>query len=335
MSKTTQALIQQLTDEQFLLYKSYVDEHERSAQLTDRQKRELLEDILCRPYMDLLCDWAFKHVFGHDKESLMMLLRDLLPLDIVDIEYESNEIDRLHADAKASTLDVVCKLADGEKVIVEMQQEHRNDFHDRMFFYGAASATEPVRSGEDYVGIRTVYLICFMNFMLKHTVCPKDKLIFVYEFQEQETGEPFGEHPYLSVRLCELPRLAKSDMSEMSLVEQWFHLLKNMRTFALNPKGVPSRYHRILERARLSGISEEDRQQYLKNMLTEYDKRMYTQGGYKLGFNDGVEKGREEGKAEERAERNIEIARMMLADKKPMDEIVKYSGLTEEQIKTL
>ena len=70
-------------------------------------------------------------------------------------------------------------------------------------------------------------------------------------------------------------------------------------------------------------------------MLTEYDKRMYTQGGYKLGFNDGVEKGREEGKAEERAERNIIIAKMMLADKEPMEKIVKYSGLTEEQIKAL
>ena len=167
--------------------------------------------------------------------------------------------------------------------------------------------------------------------MLKHTVCPKDKLIFVYEFQEQETGEPFGEHPYFSVRLCELPRLAKSDMYEMSLVEQWFHLLKNMRTFALNPKGVPSRYHRILERARLSGISEEDRQQYLKNMLSEYDKRMYTQGGYKLGFNDGVEKGREEGESN----RTITIAKKLLEMGLEPSVIAQATELSEEEIKAL
>ena len=30
-----------------------------------------------------------------------------------------------------------------------------------------------------------------------------------------------------------------------------------------------------------------------------------------------------------------ETAQRMLADKKPMEEIVKYSGLTEEQIKAL
>lgn len=39
--------------------------------------------------------------------------------------------------------------------------------------------------------------------------------------------------------------------------EEWFYLLIIMRTFALNPKGVPSCYHRILERARLAGLTEE------------------------------------------------------------------------------
>jgi hypothetical protein len=36
-----------------------------------------------------------------------------------------------------------------------------------------------------------------------------------------------------------------------------------------------------------------------------------------------------------KAERDIEIAKMMLADKEPMEKIMKYSGLTEEQIKAL
>jgi predicted transposase/invertase (TIGR01784 family) len=340
MSKTTIAtLAQQLTDEDFLLYRSMVDEHERCAALSDLQKRELLEGILCRPYMDLLCDWAFKHVFGHDKEALMMLLRDILQLDIIDLEYDANEIDRTHADAKAATMDVVCQLANGDRVIVEMQREWRDDFRERMFFYGSASSIEPVKRGGDYTDIRTVYLICFSNFVLKHTVCPKDKLIFVYEFLERETGEPYGEHPYFSIHLCELPRLAKSDMSEMNPVEQWFHLLKNIRTFALNPKGIPSRYHRVLKSAQLAHISDEDKQKYLKSMLTEYDEKMISQGNYKLGFSDGeevgIQKGRAEGRAEGKAERNVELAKEMLADNEPMQKIIKFSHLTEEQIKAL
>ena len=326
---------QQLTEEQYALYKTYVEEHERYASLSEKQKRELIEDILCRPYMDLLCDWAFKHVFGHDKEALMMLLRDLLPLDIVDIEYDSNEIDRMRADAKASTMDVVCRLASGERVIVEMQQEYRGDFHDRMFFYGAASCIESVKSGNEYSGIRTVYLICFANFVLKHTVCPKDKLIFVYDFLEQETGEPYGEHAYFSVRLCELPRLIKSDMSEMNPVEHWFYLLKNMRTFALNPKGVPSRYHRILKSAQMNGITEEDRQKYLKNMLTKYDEEMISRGNYKRGFDDGMEKGIEKGSEEGREEERRKNAANLKNLGVDIAIIAQATGLTVAQVEAL
>ena len=320
MSKTTiKTLTQQLTDEQFLLYRKMVDEHERYATLSEQQKRELLENILCRPYMDLLCDWAFKHVFGHDKEALMMLLHDLLPLDIIDIEYESNELDRLHADAKASTMDVVCKLASNERVIVEMQHELRKDFHNRMFFYGAASSIEPVKRGGDYSRIRSVYLICFTDYILKHTICPKDKLVFVYDFLEQETGEPYGDHPYFSIRFCELPRLVKTDMSEMTLVEQWFHLLKNIRTFALNPKDVPVRYQRILKSAQLAQITEEDRQNYLKNMLSEYDVKMISLGNYERGHSDAAE----------------EIARRMLEEGDSLERVTRITGLTEKQVKSL
>ena len=66
-------------------------------------------------------------------------------------------------------------------------------------------------------------------------------------------------------------------------------------------------------------------------MTTERDIRNQIRYAEKKGRAEGEAKG----KAEERAERNIEIAKMMLADKEPMEKIVKYSGLTEEQIKAL
>ena len=74
-------------------------------------------------------------------------------------------------------------------------------------------------------------------------------------------------------------------------------------------------------------------------MLTEYDKRMYTQGGYKLGFNDGVEKGREEGRAEGKAEgkeeQNLENARNLKELGVAIDIIAQATHLSEEQIKAL
>ena len=46
-----------------------------------------------------------------------------------------------------------------------------------------------------------------------------------------------------------------------------------------------------------------------------------------IGFKEGVEIGK--------AERDIEIAKEMIADNEPIEKIVKYTGLTPEQIKKL
>ena len=49
----------------------------------------------------------------------------------------------------------------------------------------------------------------------------------------------------------------------------------------------------------------------------------------------GFEKGQEAGRAEGRDERSIEIAREMLAEGESIEKIMRYTGLTEEQIKEL
>ena len=47
-------------------------EFEHIRTLSQIEKEALLIDILSRPFIDLLCDWAFKHVFGHNEKNLML-----------------------------------------------------------------------------------------------------------------------------------------------------------------------------------------------------------------------------------------------------------------------
>ena len=48
-----------------------------------------------------------------------------------------------------------------------------------------------------------------------------------------------------------------------------------------------------------------------------------------------VKEAKEEGEASGRAEREIEMAKAMRADNKPIDEISKYTGLSAEEIERL
>ncbi|MEE0181230.1 MAG: hypothetical protein UEP31_05375, partial [Anaerovoracaceae bacterium] len=50
---------------------------------------------------------------------------------------------------------------------------------------------------------------------------------------------------------------------------------------------------------------------------------------------EGLEQGRTEGEASGRAEREIEMAKAMKNDNKPVDEISKYTGLSAEEIEKL
>lgn len=62
--ETLQSLTDQMTPDQLELYYAVLNEVERYRSLTRHEKLKLIRDVMDRPYVDLLCDWAFKHVFG-------------------------------------------------------------------------------------------------------------------------------------------------------------------------------------------------------------------------------------------------------------------------------
>ena len=76
-----------LTPEQMAQYMAIVDEVEKLRSLSDAEKEKLIRNIMEKPFLDLLCDVAFKYVFQQDMDSLLMLLNDFLPFseDIPDL----------------------------------------------------------------------------------------------------------------------------------------------------------------------------------------------------------------------------------------------------------
>ena len=320
-----QPLTDQMSPEQLGLFYAVLNEIERYRSLTQDEKLRLIRDVMDRPYVDLLCDWAFKHVFGNNLDLLELLLRDIMQMDLRIERSLPNEIDLFRPDDKNVIMDVICQLGDGRRVIVEMQQEKKVAFKDRIAYYGAANFVKQLRRGENYNEVRAVYVICFANFKMRHTDCPPGKIIYTYEFREQDTGELFGE--YISLNFCELPRLLKDSFEDMDPKEEWFHLLKNMRTFALNPKGVPQRLRKVLEASRTNALPNDERIKYFRAMISEEEKEDIATANYQDGLEDGREQGREQ--------QALEVARRMLEDNLPIEAVAKYSGLSEEQVRSI
>ena len=317
----------QLTPEQFAQYEAIVNEYDRYRNLSQEEKEDLIIRIATSTYIDLMCDWAFKHVFGHNEKNLMLLLNDILPEEIVHIEYDPNEIDLWKGDDKKVIMDVLCHTRDGRKIIVEMQRADKEHLRNRLLYYGSSMIHTQLHKGDSYGKLMPVYVVCFMNFRLKHDA---DKLIYTYRLRET-TGDGYTAKSLLNIYLCELPRLASKPGKSLTPVEVWFDILQNMRNFATKPEIYGSKYDQIFESSLQSPIPDKDKLQYFRSMFDD-DVRSYLIDEDRQEIaEEFYAKGIEQGEASGRAE----VARRMLEKGLQINIISDCSGLSPEEIAKL
>ena len=87
------------------------------------------------------------------------------------------------------------------------------------------------------------------------------------------------------------------------------------------------RYARVVKAARMTMLPGAEQTKYLRAMISESEKKDLIEGGYEYGFEQGVEQGAAQSKAE--------IAKAMLSDGMDVALVVKYSGLSPEEIAAL
>lgn len=72
-----------------------------------------------------------------------------------------------------------------------------------------------------------------------------------------------------------------------------------------------------------------------KEVLRLYHLREMAQIDYNSGMKKAKDEGRAEGRAEGKAEEKIEVARNMKADRESVEKIIRYTGLSKEEIEKL
>ena len=103
------------------------------------------------------------------------------------------------------------------------------------------------------------------------------------------------------------------------------------------------RYDHIIEAAKTNLVPDKERTQYLRAMLSDYDKKdiadAYFEDGYEKGVQKGMEqglqKGMQKGLEKGREEGLLDAASNMLAEGFDVDLVAKCTGLPKEQIQAL
>ena len=206
------------------------------------------------------------------------------------------------------------------------------DYDKRALYYWAKLYTEQLKSGEDYSKLSKAIGIHILNF----TSLSGTKYHNAFHITEKESNLVYFKD--LELHTIELSKFASTeDQTLQDLVRKITTSLDMWCSFLtkhdlLNSDNLPKELNndnlkKALNVLEVMNFSEQKRDAYedhlkwLRIEANTLEKR----------FREGREEGREEGKKEEK----IEIARKMLADNMAIDIIVKYSGLTREEIELL
>ena len=95
-------------------------------------------------------------------------------------------------------------------------------------------------------------------------------------------------------------------------------------------------FERLFEEAEIAKFTPQEMREYEASMKAYRDIKNSVDTAKREGIAEGMEKGMKEGLEKGRAEgmnqRSLDIARNMLADGVDINLIMKYAGLTQEQI---
>ena len=294
-------------------------------------------------FINPFTDYGFKKIFGQEisKDLLIDFLNDLLEGErvITDLTFLNNEQLPEWEDARALIYDIHCTTDTGEKIIVEMQNKSQVHFKERALFYLSHAVARQGQAGDNWrFDIKAVYGVFFMNFLLNDNVKFRTDVILA----DRETGEQFSDK--MRQIFLALPVFDKDEEECENDFERWIYVLKNMETLKRMPfKARKAVFEKLEEIADVASLNEEEHELYWKSINAYRTFLSVQEASRAEGREEGRAEGREEGRAEGRAEGREEghkekafaIARTMKEDNMPINTIIKYTGLSPEEIDSL
>lgn len=280
-------------------------------------------------------DWAMKRLL-RDKANfavlegfLTTLLNRPIKIDRI-LESESNQES---ADSKFNRVDILAESTDGEKMLIEVQNQSEIAYFHRILFGTSRLISEYTRLGDDYGTISKIYSINIVYFNLGEGA----DSVYVGEtiFRGLHLNDVLKLPPRWKERLkvenvkdifpiYYILRVDDFDRWSRTPLDQWLYFLSKGK---LREDADAPGMEAVKEKLRFESLSPEEQISYRKKL----DDQISIRNGYREAREEGLTEGREEGRMEMR----ISMAKMMIADGAPVEIIRKYTGLTEADIKRM
>jgi len=255
-------------------------------------------------------DYVFKLVFGDESgiDDLTELLKSVLQLsddDYSEITIIDPHLLREYKEDKLGVLDVKVKTKSGKLVNVEIQVLPSPELRKRVVFYASKMLAGQAKSGEKYTNIKRVISIVITD----HILIPESqKYHNRYTLYDPESCTEFSD--ILEIHAVELPKIpAATDGTQLWW---WTKFLsaKSKEEFVMLAEQNPQVKKAVV---RLMELSADQR---TRSIVESRQKREWDIRAREKGI-------------------KVDVAREMLNDSVPIPNIMKYTGLTSEEIERL
>jgi predicted transposase/invertase (TIGR01784 family) len=318
---------------------------------------ELKHPIFINPFTD----FGFKKIFGEEanKDILISFLNELLAMQGQHIETltykKTHKLGKNSLDRNV-VFDLYCENQHGEKFTVELQKAKQAYFKDRMLYYSSFSIQEQGIKGDWNYQLKAVYVIGILDFIMDENNADK---IVVSRNQLTDIERDKVFYDKLTFITLQMPNFDKQEHELETNFDKWLYVIKNLHRLEQIPERVQDKiFEKVFKVAQFSALNKEEREKYEDSLKYYNDLK----NSLDTAFEEGKEEGKQESlqlleqakerEADERRQKEeaiqkgkiaqqkeieakLKLAQKMLKYGEPVEEIIKETGLSGEEIEKL
>lgn len=274
-------------------------------------------------YISLLTDFGFKRIFGTkpNKDLLIDFLNSLFNGEQVvkDVTFLNSEhVGDVHTDRKA-IFDVYCENEKGEKFIVEMQNAYQTYFKDRSLYYVTFPIREQAQKGEGWnYKLKHVYVVALLNYDMSDPAFSDDTINHDIGLLDKQTHRVFNDK--LTFKYVEISKFNKRIEELKTNYDKWLFVLQNLSRLDRQPEYLQTAvFNRLFAEAEIAKFTRAELREYEDSLKAYRD------------IKNSLDSAKQEGKKD----KAIEIAKNLLEMGMSIDNIMKATGLSQEEIAKL
>lgn len=272
------------------------------------------------------------------KPGLMDLISAIINRPVIDIVVRNNELPPGDTQEKAERFDVNCRIDDGTQIDLEMQASHieeADDGHQNLkgksiYYLCDLHSSQPSKGVRRYDKLAQTYQVTFCSY----TVFPnRAGYVNSFSMRHDSDNELLTDAiRVVYVELSKLGEIMKKPVNDMTDLEKWAEFFQ----YASDPtrretvnQVIDSKEVLQMAGNLLMSISQDE-----KERAVFRSRRMY-QTDLQSNLATAEDRGERRGRVKGRAEGMIEVARNALRMGMPVEDIIRLTGLTQEDVENI